>query len=170
MGRKSNLTDHQWEKLQHHDLHRVAVALLSISDNEKAVTQVLRLMLLFGDLQRVLKVKPISRYKFEFPVNSGRIDLLLFHNDGGISIVEAKADRLPREIALGIGQLCMYEAGLRKKMRPAYINRILIAPIKSENSLEIMSACELAGVKFIHLPKFKKIKGDIEAILNDEHG
>jgi len=172
MGRKSKLTDAQWGRLSGLDWHSIANGLLSISNNENAVIQVLRLMLIFGHLHRLLKVRPISRYRFEVTVSTGRIDLLLFHDDGGVSIVEAKADRAPRDIAPGIGQLFMYEAAVHKSMRPAYVNKILIAPIRPEQSVDLTRACELADVQFTILPVFEDMKREIDSIrtLSEDHG
>lgn len=139
-----------------------------LSRDEKAVVLQLKMMLAAGDLRRLLGVGKIDRYRFEFAVQDGRIDLLLFHEDGGVSIVEAKPETNPVSIAAGIGQLCYYAAVLPEKYsaakRPAYINRFLCAPIKPERSLALMAACEMAGVKFIHLAPYAVFKARIDAI------
>lgn len=158
MGRKQKLTDEQWEKLCNIDLKKIATDLFFAENNEAIVTKVLKLMLLLGDARRVLKVDRISRYRFEFKVSTGRVDLILFHNNGGVTIIEAKTEGLPREIAKGIGQLFMYEAAIRKDMNVPYINKILIAPMKPENGVELNDACELAGVKFVNLPSYQTMK------------
>lgn len=137
-----------------------------LSNDEKAVVLQLKIMLAAGDLRRLLGVGKIERYRFEFSVQDGRIDLLLFHADGGVSIVEAKPETNPVSVAAGIGQLCYYAVALQAKYpkgaAPAYMNRFLCAPIKPERSLLLMQACEIAGVKFVHLAPFSELKAGLE--------
>lgn len=139
-----------------------------LSNDEKAVVLQLKIMLVAGDLRRLLCVPKIERYRFEFSVQDGRIDLLLFHVDGGVSIVEAKPGAHPVSIAAGIGQLCYYAAVLPTKYpkgsSPAYINRFLCAPIAPERSLALVEACDMAGVKFVHLAPYSVFKARIDAI------
>lgn len=157
MGRKSGMDLFDW-------LEKARAA----KDNEQAVMLVLKLMLEFGDLRRVLGVPKISGHRFEFPVRGGRIDLLLFHPDQSVTIVEAKADFDQRTIAGGIGQLCMYAAllpsALNSKQRPTYIRRILCTPVAPTKSLDLMTACDMAGVKFVHMPSFDLLKSRVNAI------
>jgi hypothetical protein len=141
-----------------------------LSNDEKAVVLQLKIMLAADDLRSLLSVEKIERYRFEFSVQDGRIDLLLFHADGGVSIVEAKPDTNPVSVAAGIGQLCYYAAALPSKYpkgkQPAYINRFLCAPVKPERSLVLMAACEMAGVKFVHLAPIAVFKARIDALKN----
>lgn len=140
----------------------------NLSRDEKAVVLQLKIMLAGGDLRCLLGVGKIERYRFEFSVQDGRIDLLLFHTDGGVSIVEAKPETNPVSVAAGIGQLCYYAAALPQKYsgskRPAYINRFLCAPIKPERSLTLMAACEMAGVKFVHLAPFAVFRACLDKV------
>jgi hypothetical protein len=162
MGRKSKLTDEKAREL--------AEAILNARSNEQAATTMLEMWLAFGQLHRVLKTAPIARHRFEFRVEGGRIDLLLFHIDGGLSIVEAKAENQPVIVAGGIGQLCMYAALLPAalgRMNPAYINRILVAPLAPEKCIDLLKACELAGVRFCALPQFSILKSQADALRQD---
>jgi len=149
------------------DFYSFASELFKSRNNEAAAILMLKLFLMFGDLEKVLGVKKIERHRFEFSVCGGRIDLLLFHKDKGISIVEVKAQNDVRTILAGIGQLCLYEVGIRKKMvrrPPKYINRILTAPIEPSVSLHIMEACEIAGVRFAHLPIYKLFSAEVNEL------
>lgn len=162
MGRKSSLTDRQWAEENEDQLRAIVRAMKCAEYVEKSVIVMLKLFLLFGDLEKVLRVSKIHRHKFEFNVGGGRIDLILFHMDGGISIIEAKSEYDIRTIAAGIGQVCMYAAQLpsaiRKSKPPKYINRILTAPIEPERCTYLLKACEMAGVKFVPLPSIGLMK------------
>jgi hypothetical protein len=154
MGRPSKLTDAQWEM--------IGKRLLVVKDSEAAAIEMVRLMLQFGDLETAWSLPKIDRHRFEFPVKGGRIDLLLFHADGGVTIVEAKADRGLSDVAAGIGQLCVYatllQDALGKAFVPVYIRRVLAAPLSPDASVTMMSACRLAGVEFAHLPTYAEFQ------------
>jgi hypothetical protein len=162
MGRKSK----QWTEEDRPALDNLTRSMLSLDNNEKATTLMLKLFLTFDDLHLVLGVARIARHRFEFDVGGGRIDLLLFHVDGGVTIVEAKAESDTRTIIGGIGQLCFYAAKLPKLLthtaKPKYVNMILAAPIKPEKSLSIMDACNIAGVRFVHLAPYSVLKASID--------
>lgn len=136
---------------------------LSSKNDEKAISDLMRIHLIFGHLERVLGVSRIIRHRFEFSVNFGRIDLVLFHKDGGASLVEIKSDGELRSIVGGIGQLFLYESSFKDFMRKTkplkYINKILVSPLSPEKSLPVMSACVAAGVKYVHYATFKEICG-----------
>ncbi|MHB8915871.1 MAG: hypothetical protein ACYC4K_08680 [Thiobacillus sp.] len=146
----------------------VVKAANNLMDDEKAVILQIKILLIGGNFRRVFKVSRVDRYYFEYSVESGRIDLLVFHSDGGVSVIEAKAANGLVSIAAGIGQLFLYSASLLKKLNkgaePKYINKILCAPLEAEKSLEIMAACEMAGIRFVHLAPFMVIKKLIDEI------
>jgi DNA-binding sugar fermentation-stimulating protein len=71
---------------------------------------VLEMFINFDCGEKMLSVSKISSYKTEVNLDGGRADFVLFHRDGGISIVEVKADNDLRSIASGIGQLFLYES------------------------------------------------------------
>jgi len=169
MGRIQVLTDAQVKVIDRRfDLARLYEDARRMENNERAVILMLKLMLAFGDLAYALQVPRIAGGRFEFPVQGGRIDLLLFHEDGGVTIVEAKPETEVRMIVGGIGQLCMYTAllpaALHEARRPAYIRRVLCAPIVPEKSLDLVAACRLAGVDFVPLPSIALFKGKIDAV------
>ena len=140
-----------------------------LRDDESAAMAQIKIMLIGGDLRDVLGVSAFHAYQYDFQVKTGRIDLLLFHQDGGVTIVEVKADNADvLAIAVGIGRLHMHSAALPAALpgdeQPAYINRILCAPIAPERSLWLVAACEQAGVQFVHLGLFEGFKVKIDAV------
>jgi hypothetical protein len=152
--------------IQSGEVRSIVDGLNSLSDNEKAAILQLKIMLLGGGFCSLFEVPKIVRYHFEYNLGIGRADLVLFHADGGVSLVEAKADGDTRTIAGGIGQLFLYSVLLEQKLqiRPKYINRILCAPVKPEKGYQILTACRLAGVKFVHLATFECMKARVDLI------
>lgn len=152
------------------DVVQLAQAATDAKDNEAGLLVMLKLMLIFGDAERALNVPKISRYRFEFPVRGGRIDLLLFHRDGGVTVVEVKTSETTRNVVGGIGQLCWYAAvlpvALKKTTQPSYIRRLLVAPTDEAQSTAVISACELAGVQFTSMANFKLFRGLLESKLS----
>jgi hypothetical protein len=135
--------------------------LLRMKNNEQFVIEVLKLQIDFNGLESTLDVSKIDRYGFEFSLPNGRIDLLLFHADGGVTIVEAKAQSDQRSIVGGIGQLCLYAQALELMFRenpPKYIDRILVAPIADNIDLcvSIGGACKMAGVSLVALKSYQE--------------
>lgn len=134
----------------------------SLENNEKAVTLQLKIMAIYGDLQKTLGVRQIERYKFEHHVGCGRIDLYLIHTDGGVTLVEAKAENKLTTMAAGIGQLLVYEAALRIKQKknkyPKYIDKILCVPVDIEKHPELEIACFNSGIKLVSLMTFGKLQ------------
>lgn len=134
-----------------------------LQDNEEAVMEQLRLMAACGDLASVLQCPSITQYAFELSLPGvGRADLVLFHDDGGVTLVEAKGPMDTRSLACGIGQLFVY-AGAIQRMRfggrvPTSVGMFLVAPVTAEKSEGVRRACELAGIGFLRLPPFKQFK------------
>ncbi len=137
----------------------------AVNDEAAGVLQ-LRLHLAAGSLADVLGVKPFTRHRFEFPLKGlGFADLVLFHRDNGVTLVEAKGPHCNRVLCAGIGQLFMYESALRKQTGsrpPAYVNKILCAPVSAEESMPTWHACELAGVRFVHLARFPDLQSALD--------
>lgn len=171
MGRPSKLSEKQWaEIVDKFDINGLLREAECMMNNERSVTLMLRLALACGDLPFMLGVPAINRHRFEFSVDGGRIDLLLFHRDGGVTIVEVKSEGAATVIAAGIGQLCMYAAALPKKLhksqQPAYIRRVLCAHAKPGSCEWLIAACDMAGVRFAYLPSFKQFKGQMAALFS----
>lgn len=132
-----------------------------VRDNESAAILQLKVLLLGGNLERLLGCAPITHHTFEYHLKGvGFIDLLLSHADGGVTIIEAKGPGTSRELSHGIGQLFLYEAAFRRlhdAQKPlAYVDRVLCAPadVGSEPTLD---ACKLAGVSFLRLTTFRHL-------------
>lgn len=146
----------------------IAGAARSVKNNESAAIWQLRVMLACGDLQGLIGCKPVRRHAFEFHLGVGRADLVLFHRDCGITIIEAKADLGMGMICAGIGQLFLYESEARQRFvgahAPKYVNKVLCAPVDPADSVSVWRACELAGVKFVHLARFAALRGMIDRL------
>jgi hypothetical protein len=137
----------------------------SARDNEAAGVLQLRIHLAAGELHTLLKVKPFTRHQFEFQLKGlGFADLVLFHADGGVTIIEAKGSDGNRMVSSGIGQLFMYEAAyrLQASCSPAYVNKVLCAPVGADKFMPTWRACELAGIRFIHLAEFKALQSALD--------
>lgn len=139
----------------------------TLQNNEKALTLQLKLLSEFGNLQKCFRTSKIERYKFEHHVGCGRVDLFMVHKDGGLSIVEAKAENSLSVIAAGIGQLFVYEAAiLRKSYKnpPKYINKILCVPVKIGKHPELELACANSGIQLVGLMEYSDFKKQIATL------
>jgi hypothetical protein len=128
-------------------------SLADIEDNEQGVMDILIFMYQAEKLSLTLGVPQIAHAEVEFRLPKGVADMVLFHMDGSISVVEAKSKRTETAIAAGIGQLCMYAVQLGFSRTHSAIRKLLVAPVigKDPNSLLLDMTCEAAGVRFIPL-------------------
>jgi hypothetical protein len=127
----------------------------NMQSNESSVIVQLKILLITGDFNKLFKCGSISRYRFEYTIDKFRIDLILFHNDGGISIIEAKSGGFLREVVAGIGQLFAYELYISDKFKEAkYINKILCSTSDVKESSKLIRICNNAGVKFVQLAEY----------------
>jgi hypothetical protein len=153
MGRKSSLTEKQWAQLSEDEWRKLASDFLNSKDDEACIVLLLRMNCIFGDIRRIFKTSKIDSFKFEYPVSGGRVDLVLFHSDGGVSLIEVKGANGSRDVVAGIGQLFLYEAMFSqskpKAKAPAYIDKFLLAPITGKSADKVDRACALANVKFV---------------------
>ena len=76
-------------------------------DESGVVAEVL-FMLEAGILAEAYGWPPVIRYEREFNVPAGRIDVMLFHNDGSGTVIECKVTNEPRLLLPAIGQLMSY--------------------------------------------------------------
>lgn len=138
-------------------------ALYSAKNDEAMAVLGVKMLLLVGDAEKVLGCSRIIRYRFEVALGPCRVDMVLFHKDGGISLVEIKADSDIRTVASGIGQLFVYEAEFPlskfgKHISPKYVNKILASPTPPERAYKVMRACHLAGVHYACLASHGDVK------------
>lgn len=165
MARPSKLTDAQWERLNKAELAKVSTILSSCSDSEKTAGHLVNMFLMFGHAEKALGVPAIQRYRREFPLPKARIDFLLTHRDGGVTILELKSRHNQTDLAAGIGQLFLYEALMLAtgQVAPKYVRKVLAAQMSNEDGAIIQSACEAAGVAFVRLPTHEQLLASIEA-------
>lgn len=133
-------------------------------DGERYAMLTLRLLHQTGCLRASLKCQPIVRFASEFDVKVGRIDALLFHLDGGLTIIEAKGVNALGAMAGGIGQLLVYDVALRAMVadaQPPYINRILAVPLdEGHPALSLLAkACHAADCLLFALPSREAMRG-----------
>jgi hypothetical protein len=130
-------------------------------NDESSVVYWLRLWAATRQLEKVINAPPVSEYRFECPVGGLKMDLRLDHENGSITIVEAKkgAANDMRAICAGIGQLFMYKAALRAEMRRELppIRLVLVSDMDVEQrSIGIvMLACQMAGVEYFPVPSYQ---------------
>lgn len=122
-----------------------------ISNDESGVMRLIKIWLSVNKLEDILQVPTIAHHEFEFSLPKGRVDLILFHLDGSISVVEAKATSDYEKICKAIGQLMFYatQIGFQRPCPP--IRKIIIAPAvgKDVQTLLIDSTCRNAGIEFV---------------------
>jgi hypothetical protein len=88
----------------------------------------------------------IATIESEFLVKKGRIDFLISHIDGSLSIIEIKKSGDIRDILAGIGQLSLYYIQLSHS-KDIKIRRVLVWDCERlEDDYLICQACESAGV------------------------
>lgn len=124
---------------------------IDLKTGEEQVHDVLMTMLLASTgksaFSLITNTAPIVHVHREFPVARGRVDILLTHEDGSITLVEVKKGGCRTRVMAGIGQLSMY-AVLLSGRNNITIRRVLawdfIGDLQEEESF--CDACELAGV------------------------
>lgn len=121
--------------------------------SELAATNIIKHIMAGGyeKLERALDLPPIDIARFEFPLPCGRADLVLFHNDGTVTVIELKGPGDDRKILAGIGQVTMYAVQIGYARTARCIRKILAAPVKGEDSEHLAEACAAAGVRFVPL-------------------
>lgn len=141
-------------------MENLAQAFTESKDDEACIALMLKLHCIFGDLRRLLGCAKIDRYRFEYPVRGHRVDLVLFHANDGISLIEIKGQNAVREVVAGIGQLFLYESLFRESFprAPTYIDKYLISPVQGLESEKVDKACVAAGVNFFQYAPMNLIR------------
>jgi hypothetical protein len=140
----------------------LAVRFIKAENTESLAVLLLEAWLHTGHLERALDLPKVHGSRFEFHVPGGRIDLLLFHEDGGMTILEAKGWAQPAKIASGIGQLFYYASVLPSvlsaRQQPKYLRKMLVAPVSPQEAVPLLGACQSAGVDFRPLPTIDQVR------------
>lgn len=161
MARPSKLTPER-------DWHKFAAQLLNLEHNESAVVEILRLFEACGHLGKALRVPRVERARFEYWAGAGRVDLLLYHTDGSLTVVEAKDSSCSREIVAGIGQVLFYESMIRKSNPGQKLRRRLVV-LKSQWVTEhVRNACSVADVGLVVLPDMESVRRQMAALTEAE--
>jgi hypothetical protein len=160
MGRATKITDEHWARIERTDFLKMAHRLCTPSYSEQYAVDLLHVGLILEEGERMLDVPKIERYRFEFNLKGARADIILFHRDDGITIVEVKAGHVPRDVVAGIGQLCLYEAMVPEAFKsnpPKYVRKVLAVPMAKEKAGNIIKACEIANVKLVLMSEPKEV-------------
>lgn len=126
-------------------------------DEGATILQLLWIAMCGGDaFGELLECPPIVSRHWEFQIEGFRADLVLFHIDGSVTIVEAKSQtRSVIELAGGIGQLLVYASALPKTLgyEPPETRLILAFPRIEEQQEDdsLNAACMAAGVRPLRL-------------------
>ena len=121
--------------------------------NEAFISGVFRLMALSGNAHNVLfddSVPEIIKAESEFNVPGGRVDYLLIHRDGSITVCEVKCGQRGKQNVLsGVGQCIAY--AIQIGMANAGVPKIRKALVfsswdKPSEELIVIDACRAAGV------------------------
>lgn len=133
------------------------------ADEGATILQLLTLSMC-GGLQGLLKCEEIVSRHWEYAIGASRADLVLFHIDSSVTIIEAKGPKKTAvEAAAGIGQLLVYGAMLPVVIgyRPTKLNLTLAFPrlgnASDEYALDV--ACNTAGVVPLRLASPKEVFG-----------
>lgn len=86
----------------------------------------------------------------EYVLPCGRVDRLLTHADGSLTVVEIKPPGSRRDQAQGLGQAIMYAASLRAKMNSNVEVRAALF-VASDLDQEVENACRSVGVTYLHM-------------------
>lgn len=121
----------------------------------------LRILAMTGQLEPILRCAPIARYSFEFSMGLNRADLVCWHKDGGVSIIEAKGgDGTLTSVVAGIGQVAMYALIYLQGCAapPAYLKKYVVAPVPDDQvALCVLTALN-CNVQFVSLPAFGSLR------------
>ena len=167
-GLKRALTRPEIAKAKAREAGLVA-QLQGAGNDERFVVLTLRLLAETGNLGAMLGGSPIAHVRLEFDVRIGRIDMLLIHEDGGISVIEAKAVGALAHMAGGIGQILLYSHALIELVGPGepppYVNGYLAAPVEGHASEKMLAhVCRMGGVRLIALPARSVMRGKEQAL------
>ena len=155
-GRKRDLRNADTGQMELRQLMR---AVGNAKDDEAYVTAILKVWEWSGEIAKVFQTGSVRKMVYEFEVGPCRIDALIFHEDGGATLIEAKGAGSLRHLCAGIGQAALYGEILMDTLppdqRPKYLRKWLIAPIASlECSGILLRACRSAGMNLLPIERF----------------
>jgi hypothetical protein len=122
-----------------------------ISHDEAGLVAILKIFYSSDRLEEVLNVPTIALAEFEYPLPRGRADLVLFHLDGTVSVVEIKGSRDFMVCAHGVGQAISYAVQIGYSKACNGIRKLLVAPVVGDEPETIIlhNTCKEAGVKLV---------------------
>ncbi len=140
------------------------------STGEKAVVSYIKCLMLSGagELFGSLPYRTGDKVVFEMQMRHGRADIVIFHIDGSVSVIEVKdGDRDVMSVVAGIGQVGFYAGQLAVSRAFPSIRRALMWTACSNDSHTslVIDACKVAGVEPLLLPSNAKIKDMMSGVV-----
>lgn len=136
--------------------------------SEKRLVQLFCELIDSGRYDERLPMSPQDTLVLEQAFRFGRADVVIYHVDGSVSVVEAKnGDVGYSHVLAGIGQLTMYAVQIaNRKTGISKVNRCLLwsgaSSIEADAMIE--AACEQAGIIPLPMPKMSVITSTREAV------
>lgn len=119
---------------------------------EAGVCQLIEMLLQRGVFATAAGLPAVLHWEREYPLPRGRVDFVLFHEDGSITALEVKkAGDEQRAIHGAIGQVMSYAVQLGYARLPTAIRMMVAADIAGAESLLMSQACAAAGVHWLPL-------------------
>lgn len=134
------------------------------SIGESAVVKASRFFMARGWFSKFIPHTEYDKVVFEYGLGRGRADIVIFHLDGSITVVEAKdGDQGVRSVLGGIGQVGYYAAQLGARNTGMKVRRALLWTSTGDPAQDalIPEACEVAGVVSMEIKNVAAIKSDI---------
>lgn len=128
---------------------------------------VLQILAMSGRLDSLLRCAKVSRYLFEFSLGSFRADLVLWHDDGGVSIVEAKgAEGALTGVVSAFGQVSMYALMYLQQCPkpPVYLKKYVVAPVAPDHVALCTFTAVACNVQFVPAPPIAEFREQIAAL------
>lgn len=153
------------------EAYEIGRALLRIQNNEDCAVLILRIALHLGEAEKLLGCPKIRSHRHEVTLGPGRVDVVLFHEDESITLVEVKGDTEVRQIVGGIGQLFLYEAHVPHSLpslASVKIHKTIACTAPPERAALAIRACHIAGVHYACLGTFHDLKRILAEV--SDHG
>lgn len=152
---------------------QVMLNTLNYQSEAFAVQQLLLDLRRCGPLTSALPMNEADTIRSEFSLNIGRADVVVFHIDGTVSVIEVKDGATGyRSVVAGIGQATMYSCQIGRLHGSVTGVRRVLAWSRIGNKKEddlLQESCKLAGVIPVIVPSRADLIAGYKALLLDQH-
>lgn len=138
---------------------------------EPAIVRASRFYLERGWFRDFIPSTEHDKVEYEMGLGRGRADIVFFHVDGSITVVEAKdGNQGWRSVVAGIGQVGFYACQLGARNTGMKVRRALLWTTTGDAAGDgcVNDACELAGVVSMKMRAIKSIHADLTKMLLEE--